>query len=281
MIIIRLIGGLGNQMFQYAAGRKLALEKNTELVLDISAFENYTLRKYSLSAFCLHSRTATPQEISHLKETVLKKIKNRLGFKKHQAIFSKKFSTFGEYHTIIERDGYGYWNNKKTVEGIKDILRKDFTLKDAQGEKFDEMTRKITGANSVSLHVRRGDYLAKKHINIYAECKPEYYQNAITHIKKYVDDIHVFVFSDDVAWVKENLKIDVPFTIVSDECFADYQELMLMSFCKHNITANSTFSWWGAWLNKNPEKIIITPKNWFVDPNLINLDIIPKTWTSI
>jgi len=268
MIIIKLTGGIGNQMFQYALGRKLSIDKKTEFALDISWYEKSLDRRYLLDNF----------QISEKLGTKFEKIKAKFfaNVKEKNFLFDPKI-----FH--LSKNSYldGYWQSPKYFEGIEDILQKDFTLKKPQGEKYDEMLRKIVAGNSVSLHVRRGDYKASKNVKIFADITPEYYQNAIVYIKEKIGIIHLFVFSDDVNWVKENLKIDVPTTFVSEEGFADYQELALMSNCKHNIIANSTFSWWASWLNSNKNKIVITPSKWFNIEEMSAEDFIPKTWVKI
>jgi hypothetical protein len=265
MILVKLIGGLGNQMFEYALGRRLSLERKTELRFDLSWYNSSPDRRYTLDNFNISGKPASGFE----------KIKSRFSKRVKEPSFSYDAKVLSAPKNVSLD---GYWLSPKYFDGIEDVLRKDFTLTAPQGEKFDRRLTEIKAVNSVSLHVRRGDYIAAKNRKVYAECTEEYYRNAVTYVKKHVNDIHIFVFSDDTAWVKDNLKIDAPVTFVSDEQFTDAQELMLMSVCKHNIIANSTFSWWGAWLNQNPEKIVITIKNWFVDPKLSDNDIIPDTW---
>lgn len=281
MLFVQLIGGLGNQMFQYAEGRRLAFVQKEELVLDISAFQEYKLRRYSLYPFRLHARIATKEETYYLKLSLLEKIMNKLGLKRDKPVSQKKFSLFGKCHTIIKRDAYGHWNNAQSLQNIEHLIREDFSLKDPQGEEYDALTKKIGACNSISLHVRRTDYLAVKNSSVFAACPVEYYQKAIKMIAEKTGTMHLFIFSDDIEWVKKNISLVYPTTFVSGGPFADYQELMLMSACKHNITANSTFSWWGAWLNKNPKKIIITPTKWFIDEKMNNEDIILKTWVKM
>lgn len=282
MIIIKLIGGLGNQLFQYAAGRCMAMEQKEELVLDISAFEDRKqLRKYSLSPFRITARLATEEETGRLNKTVTEKIISKLSFKNPPIISRKKFSFFpllGKSHIILEKDDAGHWNHEKYFHGIENTIKEEITLREPQGEKYDGMLKKITECSSVSLHVRRADYLLAKHTNLFAECTLEYYTEAIKYISNKSNGIELFVFSDDSAWVKENLKTDYPVTFLADEHFSDYQELLLMASCKHNIIANSTFSWWGAWLNTNPNKIVVAPEKWFTDESKYPNDIIPSTW---
>jgi hypothetical protein len=264
MIIVKLTGGIGNQMFQYALGRWLSFDRKTELAFDVSWYK-ISQRHYSLGNFQIVGKPATAYEKAkalfnkHIKEKTL--------------LFDQKILSAPKNSNLD-----GYWQNPKYFEGIEDVLKKDFTLKDFQGEKFDAMLQKISKTNSVSLHVRREDYLAEKHASVYAECKPEYYQKALEYLASKAGNINIFVFSDDTAWVKENLKIAASANFVSNGSFSDFQELMLMSACKHNITANSTFSWWGAWLNQNPDKMVIAPKKWLLVESAYETGLLPPQW---
>ncbi|MCK9351778.1 MAG: alpha-1,2-fucosyltransferase [Candidatus Pacebacteria bacterium] len=268
MITVKFTGGLGNQMFQYAFGRRLSLDQKSELFFDTSWYKKSPDRNFTIENFQIAGKPSTKfEKIKRLfSETIEEKT----------LLFDTKVLSTNDSLFLN-----GYWQSPKYFEDIEDILRKDFTLKKPQGEKYDEMLRKITMGNSVSLHVRRGDYLAEKNVSVYTECSPEYYKKAIQYVKEINEDIHLFIFSDDTDWVKENLKIDLPATYVSAEHFTDYQELTLMSACRHNITANSTFSWWGAWLNKNPEKIVITPGKWLVTDSNYENDLLPEEWTKL
>ncbi len=276
MIIIKTIGGLGNQLFQYALGRRLSLERNTELFFDATWYEKPPNRKYSLDKFHTSGAVATKTDSKKRKPRLLDVILpiNKKRYIREQSfLFDKKILSVG-------KDVYldGYWQSPKYFESIEDILKKDLVLKEPQGEENEDMRKKIYSVNSVSLHVRRGDFLAEKNKKTYTDCGPEYYQSAVNYIFKQTGEIELFVFSDDPEWVKENLHTGHPTTFVSSHHFTDYQELNLMRSCKHNITANSTFSWWGAWLNPNPKKIVVTPKQWFVPMGRNGEDLIPATW---
>jgi hypothetical protein len=266
MITVKFTGGLGNQMFQYALGRRLSLDRKTELSFDTSWYEKSPDRAFTLYNFQIAGKPMTKFE----------KIKRLFSANiKEKSLFFDKKILSANNNSFLD----GYWQSPKYFEDIEDILQKDFTLKKPQGKKYDEMLRKIMFGNSVSLHVRRGDYLAVKNTQIYALCTSEYYVGAVNHIREKTGDMQIFVFSDDTEWVKKNLKFNAPMFFVSEEHLADFQELMLMSACKHNITANSTFSWWGARLNKNPQKIITAPQKWFAFPNEGNeKDLVPENW---
>ena len=268
MIFIKFTGGLGNQMFQYALGRKLSVLQKTELAFDISWYEKSPNRKFLLDNFQVLGKPISRS--NRVKKLFTKKIKEQ------SFLFDSRILSAGK-NSYLD----GYWQSPKYFDDIENILRKDFTLKNPQSEKYETMLKKIAETNSVSLHIRRGDYLAVKNTAVYTPCSMEYYKKGIEYIVSKVGMIDICIFSDDTAWVKENLKTNFPILFVSDEGFSDYQELLLMSACKHNITANSTFGWWGAWLNKNPQKTIITPKKWFSDENKNQSDLIPPTWIQL
>lgn len=289
MIIVRLYGGLGNQMFQYALGRSLALRNDTELKLDISDFENYKLHKYCLDVFNIQKKIASSREV-----TDYKKFKKKLGrrwFFHNKLIaddskyFQEESFAFDPRALNLDNNVYidGYWQSEKYFKDAEAVIRSDFSFVLPQGEKDKEVSRLINEYSSVSVHVRRTDYVtdtnAKKALGT---CPIEYYTRAVLLMAQKVGNPHFFVFSDDHEWVKQNIKIDYPTVYVDhNDASTNYQDLRLMASCKHNIIANSSFSWWGAWLNGNPDKIIIAPKKWFTDISKDDSDLIPPTWIRI
>ena len=156
-------------------------------------------------------------------------------------------------------------------------------LKVPLGSRNKELLSLIRTVNSVSLHIRRGDYVSNPDTNsALGTCSLEYYRHCIEHIASNVENPHFFLFSDDINWVRDNLKIKYPTTVVDgNSADTNYADLHLMSNCKHNIIANSSFSWWGAWLNNNPDKIIIAPKIWFANSPLTPKEIIPENWLKL
>jgi hypothetical protein len=162
------------------------------------------------------------------------------------------------------------------------MVRKEFTLKEPLSAISQEYTNKILDTkNAVSIHIRRGDYVLNTSTNKHhGVCNLDYYEAAVEYIREKIESLTFFIFSDDIAWVKENLKLDNAVFVSSPE-IKDYEELILMSKCKHNIIANSSFSWWGAWLNQNPDKIVIAPRQWTTKKTADELDILPKSWIQI
>lgn len=285
------MGGMGNQLFQYAVGRSVALKNQTDLKMDVSVYDNQETtaasRKYALNVFNIAENFANEQEIGKMKAIGGGKISRllyKLGLvKKNTYIVEPRFSFNPEVFQAGE-DAYleGYWQTEKYIKDMEDIFHKEFTLNEAFDIEDKEITKKIKATNAVSLHVRRGDYINNASTNkFHGVCSLEYYAKAILCVSEKIQDPLFFIFSDDIAWVKQNLKIDFPVTYVSDGILRDYEELILMSYCKHNIIANSSFSWWGAWLNENSQKIVVAPMKWFASNELDTSDIIPSDWLRI
>lgn len=294
--IVRFNGGLGNQMFQYAFALCLSAKFNSEIFFDFSYFEdvkkheNVTSRTFELFAFNLECKDTAEQDFAPVKKPDFgKKSKNTLA-----KMFPEKFGVnyVQEKHTfcfnkhIFNHDYLyyeGYFQNEKYFKHLREALLASFSLK-APYRDLDEKNKtvldKILNTNSVSLHIRRGDYVTLDYVTkIHGICGLDYYQRAIEYISKRIENPHFFIFSDDFDWVKENLKIDYPHTFVDFNQDKGYLDLELMKHCKHNITANSSFSWWGAWLNENPEKIVISPKKWIAKNK--KCDVVPKGWIKL
>lgn len=297
MIIVRLIGGLGNQMFQYAIGRNLAFKNNAELKFDICDLQKKPLvgtpRKYNLHCFNIAENFATKEEIKEIKNKAngfflrLKKLflNKPIQYTNSSVISEKENFVFDEEILKLGRDAYlnGYWQNEKYFCGIREILLEEFSVKTLPDKKNQKILNFINSLNSASIHVRRGDYVKDKRTNKHhGTCSLDYYKKAVKIIGNKVKNPHFFAFSDDPAWVKKNLKIKYPIYYVDNNDDAhSYEDLRLMQNCKHNIIANSSFSWWGAWLNKNPNKIVIAPKKWLSETSINTEDVTPKEWIKI
>lgn len=291
MIIVKLIGGLGNQLFQYALGRHLAHINNTELKLDISGFEEYKLHAYSLNHFNIIENIATKKEINSFKKYQRKPGKlwfpyNRLIADENRYFQEKQFH-FDPRVLKLAGDVYldGYWQTEKYFREIKDTLLKEIVVKTPLTGRDLEIANEIEDTNAVMVHIRRGDYVTNSQANIiHGTCGLDYYSEGISIIAKNVANLHIFVFSDDHEWVKNNIKFEYPTTYVDhNKADKNYEDLRLMSLCKHHIIANSSFSWWGAWLSQNPDKIVIGPSEWFrtKKTNVDTNDVIPESWIRI
>lgn len=278
MIIVSLFEGLGNQMFQYATARSLAEMHSTVLKLDLSSFELNRRRKYGLHCFHIQENVATQDEIN----TLLGLPRNK--FEQYAQGILRRFGilySLNESHLLQERSFHfnpqilnsskniylsGFWQSEKYFGEIRDILSREFTVKYSQSIENEILSEKIRSCESIALHVRRGDYINSHGEQHHAVCDENYYSHCITYIAERVANPHLFIFSDDPYWVKENLIKKFQVTIVEHNTgFNCFEDLRLMSQCKHNVIANSSFSWWSAWLNSNPDKIVCAPRHWFAN----------------
>ena len=281
-IYLRLMGGLGNQLFQYAAGRSLADRLGVELVID----DRYVVRKsqhtgLSLDVFKIRGRLMNNSEYQYFSEG---KIQLARWFKKLIRPLGKVFwETQYNYDSALEilPSGHlfiGFWQTERYVHNA-DQLRLDLAFKAPLTEPAQKVKRIIDVVESVALHVRRGDYLKdKKTIDRHGLCSQSYYQSAINLVLAEKPTAEFFVFSDDAKWVRAHLQLPLQCTYVSANNITAEEDLVLMSGCKHQIIANSTFSWWGAWLNNNSDKIVVCPTPWFDDNSISTQDLLPTNW---
>jgi hypothetical protein len=256
--------------------------------MDISVFQTYNLRTYALGAFNILEYFATPEDVKALTlqkqgfvERVLKKVIHRPSKPTTKYITEKYFHFDPDILNLTEGVYLdGYWQSEKYFMDIAEIIRQEFTVKSSQTGKNRELSEKIAACESVSLHVRRGDYVTNPHTNkVHGICGLDYYYRAIEHLTKILKNPFFFIFTDDPEWVHENLNFPSQAIIVNHNGITkDYEDLRLMTQCKHSIIANSSFSWWGAWLNPNRHKIIIAPQKWFADDSFNTKDLIPTTW---
>lgn len=286
MIIVNLKGGTGNQLFQYALGRHLALKNNDVLKLDVDglARANKTgdiYRPFNLEAFAFEKNLATPSEVRALKYpyAIVSKGWRFLCFK----LSRDKNTTFNP--AVLDWSGDifldGYWQSPRYFDAIRDVLLEDLQLKDGFGAAAERYAEQIKRSAAVSLHVRRGDYIKNPRVlKEFGVCSTEYYTAAMKTIEAAIPSPTYFVFSDDIAWVKEHLPVGSDAVFIEGTDITDVEELMLMSLCRHNIIANSSFSWWGAWLNQHADKMVVAPTPWF-NMNIYDRDLIPASWTQL
>lgn len=299
MILVKLMGGLGNQMFQYAFARCLSYKSKRKLIIDNeTGFEDdFYGRRYALEVFNIKERIAQVDDIELFtkiksssktffdkfkKPKKIEIIDDDLTFKFHEELVRK-------YDNVYLR---GFWQNENYFKPIEKIIHKEFTLKKELSANVKKYQKEIVSANSVALHIRRllgytNDKEKKNEeaVNFHGAVSLDYYKKAVEIIAEQVNNPHFFIFADDVEWAKEHIKLKYPNTFISGK---DYEELILMSSCKHNVIPNSSFGWWGAWLNTNIEKIVIAPKNWFNKNSseykrwkIAEVDIVPKNWIKI
>lgn len=328
MIIVRTNGGLGNQMFQYAAAKRLAHKHNTILKLDISDLVNgYGHHIYGLSVFNIKENFASTADIIRyfpaegLKRLSTKAVGRKLTnlsvgrILRHKAeslkrryhnydpcskegvslmegrVLSQRFFHFDPEVLDAPDNVYmtGSFLSEKYFEDIKELIMQEFTFKPEESDEDKKVYEKINDTESVSIHIRRGEVVEESQNQAtYNFIHDDYYNACIDYIASNIRNPYFFVFSDDMDWVKTNFKISFPTHYVDHnydsidyriDSGTDFQDMRLMSQCKHNIITNSTFSWWGAWLNPNPEKIVCAPKEFVRIWNFDNKDIVPDEWT--
>ncbi len=285
-VIVKLNGGLGNQMFQWALARMIQTTTDMDVYLDMSYFDKPYARDYQLNIFNFDPKFVE-DTWTKIKLAIIWKFRAFLRWEKVFGfiVFSEKQFNFDRNihrirpNTFIE----GFFQSELYFKCIENALRDDFKFASLPDENNRKVLNMISSGVSISLHIRRGDYVDKKRYkDVYAECSTDYYMRAIKYFEKKFPEFTVFVFSDDINWVRNNFKLPCKCVFVGhNKGKNSYEDLRLMSSCTHNIIANSTFSWWGAWLNSNPNKIVIAPKKWFKDDNIVQTDIIPAEWIQL
>ncbi len=307
MVIVRLMGGLGNQLFQYAAGRALSLRLNASLKLDTSYYKAVPNRNNLLRHFNIKAKSITPfydEMLVYLPRQYRYRASDllrRSGFPfgkialydsketstelpSGMVMFNDKISSFEERFLSIKGDIYlnGFWVSERYFAHIADQIREELTLRFAPNTQNRNLLNQIHSVEAVALHVRRGDYLLYPAVGGLGPCDLDYYHRAVASLMLEVNNPHFFIFSDAPEWTRNNIKLDAPCTYIQHNVGKhDFEDLRLMSHCKHFIIANSTFSWWGAWLGKYPYKRIFCPQKWWGDPNRSTLDLIPERWVRI
>lgn len=288
MVVSRILGGLGNQMFQYAAGRSLANRLNTTLKLDLSFFSKQSLRSYKLDRFNAQEIIATASECNKLrgKEGRLFKVFQKLSLKyprPESYINETNYMQISEsVMSAVKGDVYlnGYWQHEDYFKAIRSELLREFSPKLPLSAPAIDCMQSIKSCNAVSIHVRRGDYVTSSiGRSVHGSCTLDYYNNAIRYICANVNTPVFFVFSDDIEWCKNNLCSLNDRIIFVDNTRDEIDDLILMMRCRHNIIANSTFSWWAAWLNEYSNKIVVSPKVWVVSNS--SLHIAPFEWVKL
>ncbi len=297
MVTVEIHSGLGNQMFQYAAGISLARFLKSPCKLEISWFENsssaQTPNSFQLDKFPkIKLDFANKSEVDALIRPSSKGIVNRIKHKLNRSLPIHKQWAFVEPHFHYYKYFFfskspvflsGYWQSEKYFFHIADEIRATFSIEIQELNNNYSILKEILNVPAVSLHIRRGDMVknpevAEKH----GSCNLTYYKKAMSLIEKEVQNPVYFVFSDDIDWCKENLESNYRIVYVTgNEGLEAYMDIQLMRQCSHHIIANSSFSWWGAWLNSSPNKIVIAPSKWFNHDDLNTDDLIPSSWIRI
>ncbi len=296
MVKVFLRGGLGNQMFEYAAGLAVAEKNRSELALDTTFLldrwprRNFTYRALELGIFALEPRfTPLSRLAARLPlpgiwlglDLLGLRLREKLGWEKVIREKNREFEP-----NILDAKGnitlYGFWQDERYFRDIAPRVRSAFAFREPLSSSAGGIAGEMAECESVSLHVRRGDFAAFKNVEkLMGGTDLDYYARALKRVSELTRNPKIFVFSDDLEWCRENLSIDQPTVYVPPALGGPggSGHMRLMSLAKHNIIANSTFSWWGAWLNANPGKIVIAPKHWYADGT--RTEIVPESWTKL
>lgn len=290
MLIVRVLGGLGNQMFQCAMGVAISTMHNYDLRFDLewfsktNAHQGYELKR----VFGIQVPEASGKDIwkvlgwrghpclrVHMGRNALR-ILRPLNFISQPVTYSDSFFQSLPDNVYLN----GYWQSEKYFSNIEDVLLKNLKFKPHLTSCNQKIADEISSSESVSIHIRRGDYISNFHYNkVHGVNLEKYYNNAIIKISELVRVDKFYVFSDDPGWVHKNINFSFPWKCVDHNREAEsYNDMRLMSMCKHNIIANSSFSWWGGWLNKNPHKIVIAPAQWFNNTSSRPSDLYCSKW---
>lgn len=297
MILVRLMGGMGNQMFQYAAARALAEKNKTLVKLDLDVLLDRTptpnmmrFFDYELHVFNSQQNFATVKEKYYFMpftKNVLKRVFNKIRFAISPRRFYKQPNDNYDNSFLNLPDNYcieGRFQSEKYFKPYEDIIRKEFKFNINLPEGAKKIENQILNTNSIGIQVRRGDYVYNPHFNNMLGTKDlSYYENGIELITKGDKNFHIYVISDDIPWCIENLKFNYPTTYLSDELVSPnhHVQLYLLSCCKHFVISNSTFAWWGAWLSSSINKIVVAPEIWFADRTINDKDVVPESWIKI
>lgn len=298
MIISHLMGGLGNQMFEYAAGLALARQRRTTLKLDVSFYHEHDIddRHYALDCLNVPAQFATAEEIQRFargttwKERALVRLLNACGIRRFDLSlvqtgtvhYQKQWTYYPEFHQLPDNVWlHGNYQSEKFFDSVADILRSQFSFRYPATAEVEDMAAKIRSKPSVAIHLRRGDYCGK--YQSIGAMSFDYYNRALNALRSKVPAETVYyIFSDEIDVVEREFQLPAPHYFV--KCVQDanhYDALRLMSSCDHNIIANSTFSWWAAWLNPHPHKLVVAPERWFASGRWDERDMTPQSWLRI
>lgn len=289
-VIVRLVGGLGNQMFQYAAGRAVAARNQATLILDLSWFGTDPERQYALAPFRIDARTRMDQAQKSAKLSWTQRVVRRLRHKLDLAgqglpLFSEKSFRYDADIESLRAPVIlnGYFQSERYFSSIKTLISTQFSLKEEAKGLTAEMLGLIRASDAICVHIRRGDYVINTNANAYhGTCALEYYDKGLSEVGAGLRNPHCFVFSDDPLWVRENFKTSMPMTLVDIHGTQEaHEDLRLMRECQHFVIANSSLSWWGAWLGSREGKKVVAPKVWFKTSKVDTADLIPSGWRRV
>lgn len=292
MVIVRLKGGMGNQMFQYALGVQLAARLKAKLKLEVGSLlyrnkgQDFVYRDYDLRVFKVKDdflvRPEILRPIMNLRVKPLSQLVRKGTTRKYEVVKEAHF----HYDPAIlsspkeELIYDGWFQSPKYFAGVERQIREDFNYRLPLLPNSGELLKRIEASNSICLNVRRGDFLTTAVLNATNQA---YFLRAADYLGREISEPRFFVFSDDVAWCRENIILDYPTEFVGHEHggwkFGNYHRLMRS--CRHFIIPNSTFAWWAAWLNTGKDKIVVAPENWFVGDEYDASDLVPEEWVRL
>lgn len=311
MIVVRMLGGLGNQLFQYALGRRLTYGTDDRLALDLSWYsdewEKFSERTFKLDNFATTFSVASERDVRDiipggrrgtntarrlcrycpaLVQTtcnyVLEIQKNYLWRWTPEVCTTRVPRCHSFEPSILDITGPayldGFWQTERYFHDFGSVLRSDLTVTDPVEGWDEDLLHRISETNSVGVHVRRGDF-----VDIGHALPAAYFERAVSEIESRVSNPHFYVFSDGIEWAKRRITIPHPTTYVSNRyADADYEDLRYLSECRHHVISNSTFGWWGAWLGEHPDQRVIAPSRWtYHDLPTRSLDVVPERWDVI
>ncbi len=290
MIVSNLIGGLGNQLFQYAFGFAQAARHGVELRVATDLFTGYRLHQgYELTrVFAVQPRQASASDLQTLlgawRHPVLRRALSRWApglWRAGMAAFEPAPGWWPDTGRLgAQAYVHGYWQSERYFAEQACALRRSLQFRHAPSPDNERWLDRIGKGTSVSVHIRGGDYLSNaQNRRIYAACGPAYYRAALDHLRAACDGARFFVFSDDVAWARHCLadRLDAVEIVDHNRGGESWNDLRLMSHCQHHVIANSSFSWWAAWLGERPGKTIIAPRQWYLAPGK-DTDLVPERW---
>lgn len=290
-MVIQLRGGLGNQMFQYAIGKVISIKNSDKLLIDVSFLSQFnesvdqfdTPRNYNLNIF-----NSIKDQL--LKDKSFYKLFQNNKNRKVSFFSNKKYSIYSEFNHMYNDEVLslkspvyleGYFQNINYFNDYSSVIRNLFSFSHLSlNHQNTSILNRIRNSNSVSIHVRRTDYLKAPALAFHGVCSNSYYKSAIDYIFSKIEKPQFYIFTDDPVWANNEFLKSYPDFILVDHNFGEnsWVDMYLMSVCKHNIIANSSFSWWSAYLNENTEKIVVAPSNWFANHKS---DIVPNEWIKI
>jgi hypothetical protein len=292
-VCMKIRFGLGNQLFMAALGLRLAHERAARLFFDLTFYAPDANRKYQLDKFSIDATTLRGPGDRGFRGSPIRvltprywRAKTIVALARRNAVREKGWM-FDKNVLSVTAPAYldGYWQSERYFSNVEGLIRQQFQLRDAIAGRRKEILDSIrrAGACGVSLHVRRGDYLGLADSGgAFRLCSPAWYERAMQLIADRVERPQFFIFGDDPAWARANIPANWPCVFIDpDDDGKDFEDLHLMANCRHHIIANSTFSWWGAWLNPSRDKTVIAPDDWFAYPAIDTTDMIPTTWVRL